>query len=365
MSRFHFHFFGGPEPHDHEHGEHEHGHEHGHGHSHDARPRWRRGRALNFLRERFGWLLLLAYAASGVYLVAPEQQAVVTRFGRVAASGVGPGLHYHWPWPVERVVKLRVLETKRLTIGVEAPDQVLGRSAAAPLPFLTGDQNILSIVVAVQYGVKDAGAYLFRAQDVTRLIETAVASAFAQTIAVRSVDDVLTTGKTDAQNATLARARDLLDACGSGVHLSAVNIETVAPPAEVADAFREVASARADRDRIVNEAQGHASDALAKAAGEAAKLVSDAGSYRERRINEAQGEAARFAKLLAAAGQARDLTAQRLYLEAMEEILPRMKKVVIDSAGGRNPIDLGIFHPGLSGAAGATPRPVPTPRSTP
>ncbi|MDX2033927.1 MAG: FtsH protease activity modulator HflK [Blastocatellia bacterium] len=353
-----FDFFGGrsssdhPHPHDHGDG----GHHHGHDHSHEPglRAPWRSGRAASFLREHFRLIALLLYFASGLYLVAPEQQAVVTRFGRVVANGVGPGLHYHWPWPVEGIVKLKALETKRLTLGVEMPDQVLGRGGGARVQFLTGDQNIIAVVVAVQYGIKDAGAYLFRAEDATRLIETAVASAFAHTIAVEPVDNLLTTGKAAAQNATLARARALLDGYGSGVHLSAVSIENVAPPEEVADAFREVASARADRDRIINEAHGYASDALAKAAGEAGKLVSDAGGYREQRINEAQGEAARFDKLLTASGQARDLTGQRLYLEAMEEILPRMKKVVIDSAGGRGLVDLGIFQPGLS------PRPTPS-----
>ncbi len=354
-----FSLFGGQHHHhDHEDGEHHH-QPHDHEHPHEPPPHWnwRETRAAQFVRAHYRLMALLLYLASGLYLVAPEQQAVVTRFGRVVSNGVGPGLHYHWPWPVESIVKLKVLETKRLTIGVELPDQLLGRSAATPLQFLTGDQNIIAIVVAVQYGIKDAGAYLFRAQDATRVVETAVTSAFAQTIAVEPVDNVLTTGKIAVQNATLARARELLDAYGSGVHLSSINIESVTPPAEVADAFREVASARADRDRIINEAHGYANDALAKAAGAAGKLKSEAEGYHEQRINEAQGEAARFNKLLTAAGQARDLTAQRLYLEAMEEVLPRMKKVVIDSTGGRSLMDLGIFQ----GQQGQQGQPAPTP----
>jgi membrane protease subunit HflK len=315
-------------------------------HSHEPllQRNWREHRVTKFLKANTRWLVLVLYLASGIYLVAPEQQAVVTRFGRVAASGVAPGLHYHWPWPIERITKLKVLETKRLTIGVEMPDPLLGRTAAPPVQFLTGDQNIIALVVAVQYGIKDAGAYLFKVQDVTRVVETAVESAFAQTVAVESVDNILTTGKTAAQNAALAHARVLLEAYGSGVHLSALNIESVTPPAEVSDAFREVTSARADRDRIINEAHGYANDAWAKAQGEAGKLKSEAEGHRQQRINEAQGEAARFDKLLAATGQARELTAQRLYLETMEEVLPRMKKVVVDSAGSRTLMDLGIFQ---------------------
>ncbi len=290
-------------------------------------------------------LLLLLYLLTGIYFVAPEQQAVVTRFDRVVAKGVGPGVHYHLPWPVESISKLKVLETKRLTIGVEMPDQVLGRTAAEnPVQYLTGDQNIITVQMAVQYAISDPAAYLYRAQEVTPIIARAVESAFAQTISAEQVDSILTTGKVAVQNATLARTREILDGYGSGVHLSSINIENVAPPAEVADAFREVASARADRDRIINEAQGYASDAVAKAQGEAGKLRSDAEAFRQQRINEAEGEAARFAKLLAESGKAREVTERRLYLETMEEVLPRVKKVVVDSAGAKSLMDLGIFR---------------------
>ena len=184
------------------------------------------------------------------------------------------------------------------------------------------------------------------------MIAKAVESAFAQTIAAEAVDSILTTGKIAVQNTTLQRAREILDAYASGVHLSSINIESVTPPAEVADAFREVASARADRDRIINEAHGYANDAVAKAQGEADKLMSEATGFRQQRINEAEGDAARFNKLLAESSKAKEITAQRLYLEAMEEILPKMKKVVVDSAGAKSLMDLGIFQSGQPGQPG-------------
>jgi membrane protease subunit HflK len=263
------------------------------------------------------------YLLSGIYFVAPEQQAVVTRFGRVVAKGVTPGVHYSLPWPVESVTKLKALETKRLTVGVEMPDQVLGRpSGALPVEYLTGDQNIITVQMAVQYAVKDPAAYLFRARDVTRIISRAVESAFEQTIAAESVDSILTTGKIAVQNAMLGRSRQILDSYSSGVFISAINIENVAPPAEVA-----------------------ASDAVAKAEGEAGKLVTDAEGYRQQRINESEGDAARFQKLLAESSKAKDVTERRLYLETMEEILPRVKKVVVDSSGSKSLMDLGIIRP--------------------
>jgi len=332
--------------HDHDGGDHHHDHDHHDGHHHDHGEGWDGAPLVAQLKRRFWLVLLLLYLLSGIYFVAPEQQAVVLRFGRVVAKGVAPGIHYHLPWPVESIVKLRVLETKRLTIGVEMPDRVLGRTAAeTPTQFLTGDQNIITVQMAVQYAVEDPALYLYRSPDATLLIAKAVESAFAQTIAAEPVDSVLTTGKIAVQNQTLERSREILDAYASGVHLSSINIESVTPPAEVSDAFREVASARADRDRIINEAHGYASDAVAKAQGEAEKLRSEAEGYRQRRINEAQGDAARFEKLRAESSKAKEITEKRLYLEAMEEILPKVKKVVIDSSGPKSLMDLGIIRP--------------------
>ena len=336
--------------HYHDHGAHHHDGSHDHDHhdhggpadgfSFSAQP------FFAWLRRRWQLVVLATYALSGVYFVAPDQQAVVVRFGQVVAKGVTPGVHYSLPWPIESVYKLKVLETKRLTVGVEAPDRALGRVAAeTPTEYLTGDQNLINVRMAVQYAVKDPAAFLFRSQDVAQLIAKSVESAFAQTIAAENVDSLLTTGKVAAQNATLARSREILDAYASGVFINSINIENVTPPAEAADAFRESVSARADRDRIVNEAHGYANDTIAKAGGEAEKLITDAESYRQQRVNESEGDAARFAKLLAESRKAKDVTARRLYLETMEEVLPRVKKVVIDSSGPKSLMDLGIIRP--------------------
>lgn len=293
------------------------------------------------------FMLLALFLLSGIYSVAPDQQAVISRFGKVVAKGVTPGIHYHLPYPIESMTKLKVLETKRLTVGVEMPDLVLGRTAAEnPVLYLSGDQNLINVQMAVQYAIKDPAAYLYRSREVTQIISCAVETAFVLTITAEPVDSILTTGKVAVQNATLRRARENLDACGSGVFVSSINIESAEPPSEVAAAFREVSSARADRDKIINEARGYASDAMAKAQGEAEKLRSEAEGYRQQRINEAQGDAARFTKLLAEAGRAKEITERRLYLEAMEETLPRIKKVVIDSTGTKSLMDLGIIQAG-------------------
>jgi modulator of FtsH protease HflK len=335
----------------HDHGDHHHrdgGHDHDH-HNHGGGAggvSFGDQRFFAWLRRRWRLVVLATYALSGIYFVAPDQQAVVVRFGQVVAKGVMPGIHYSLPWPIESVYKLKVLETKRLTVGVEMPDRALGRVAAEnPIEYLTGDQNLINVRIAVQYAVKDPAAFLFRSQDIAQLIARSVESAFAETIAAENVESLLTTGKVAAQNATLALSREILDAYASGVFISSINIENVTPPAETANAFRESINARADRDRIVNEAQGYANDTTAKAEGEAKKLVTDAESYRQQRINEAEGDAARFAKLLTESRKAKGVTERRLYLETMEEVLPRVKKVVIDSSGPKSLMDLGIISP--------------------
>ncbi|MCI0628172.1 MAG: FtsH protease activity modulator HflK [Acidobacteria bacterium] len=308
-------------------------------------PRFLSAPLRQFLRKR-GWALLLgAYLLSGVYFVAADQQAVVLRFSRVIEKRVLPGVHYHLPYPMESVIKLKVLETKRLTVGFEIPDQVLGRTAAEKRTlFLTGDQNLINVQLAVQYSVKDPVFYLFHSREVADLISRAVESAFAQVIATERVDSLLTTGKIGIQNTTWQWSQEILDHYGSGVFVSSINLENVTPPAEVADAFREVASARADRDRIINEAHGYADDALAKVQGEAEKLLRESESHRQQRINQASGDAARFEKLLAEYRKAREVTEKRLYLETMEEILPKIKKVIIDGSGNRDLMDLGIIR---------------------
>jgi len=278
--------------------------------------------------------------------VAPDQQAVVMRFGRIVEKRVLPGIHYHLPFPVESITKLKALETKRLAVGIEMPDKVLGRGGLDNRSlYLTGDQNLINAQVSVQFSVKEPADYLFNSRDVTRLVSQAVESAFAATIAGEGVDNLLTTGKVAVQNATRQLSQEMLDSYSSGVSISSVNIESVSPPAGAADAFREVASARADRDRIVNEAYGYANDVVAKSRGEADKSISDAEGYRERRVNEAQGESERFTKLVVEYSQAKQVTEKRLYIEAMEEILPRIKKVIVDSTGSKNLMDLGVIRP--------------------
>ncbi len=294
-------------------------------------------------RRRVGEILVVLWAISGVYLVRPDQQAVVTRFGAVVESRVYPGLHYALPWPLDRVYKVKVHQTQRLAIGGDVADAVLGRTQPLASQFLTGDQNIINMRVVVQYSVAVPVDYLFSTLDVAKCAGAAVEAELARRLAHGSVDAVLTTEKLAIQDEALSTAQKRLNQYRTGVKLSTVNIESVAPPPEAADAFRDVASARADTARIVDEAQGYANDLIPRARGEAKQLTEAAEAYRASKVNEAAGEAARFTAVAAEYSKAADVTGKRLYIEAMEQILPKIRKMIVDPNGN---LDLSIIRKG-------------------
>lgn len=288
--------------------------------------------------------LFLLWLLSGAYIVSTDQQAVVTRFGAVVNPRVMPGIHFALPWPIDSVTKLKVQQLQRLVIGGEPADTVTGRSQPLQSEFFTGDQNIVSVRVVVQYWVGVPVDYLFQNQDVARTVGGAVETALAQRIAHHTVDDVLTTEKQSIQESVRVAAQRLANDYKTGVLLSTVNIESAVPPSEAADAFRDVASARADSSRIVSEAQGYANDLIPKARGQAQQMLESAEAYQGKKINEAQGDAGRFTQVAADPG-ALQVNGQRLYIEAMEQVLPAIRKVIVDANGS---LDLTVIRRGDS-----------------
>lgn len=298
---------------------------------------WRRN------RRNIALGVFAIWAASGVSIVPADQQAVVTRMGRVVNPRVMPGIHLSLPWPVDRVYKLKVQQRQRLVIGGEITDGVLGRSQPLASQFLTGDQNIIALRAVAQYSVGVPADYLFQAEDVARAVGAAVESELAHRIAGRTVDAILTTEKAAIQEEVRGAAQKVVNELRLGVVLASVNIESVAPPPEAADAFRDVASARADAARIVSEAQGYANDVIPKARGEARQMIEAARAYRQRKINESLGDAARFTQVAAEYARASEVNGRRLYAETMEQVLPRIRKLIVDRNGN---LDLTIIRKG-------------------
>jgi membrane protease subunit HflK len=294
-------------------------------------------------RRRIALGILALWILSGIFLVQPDQQAVVTRFGAVTEPRVYPGIHYALPWPIDSVTKLKVQQLQRLVIGGDLPDSVLGRSNPLAAQFITGDQNIINMRVVVQYYVGVPAEYLFGTQDVAKAIGAAVEAELARRIAHRGVDAILTNEKVAIQDETRAAAQKRINDYHAGVLLSTVNIENVSPPAEAADAFRDVTNARADTTRIVNEAEGYANDLIPRARGEAEQMRNSAEAYKLSKVNNASGDASRFDQIEAEYAKASEVTGHRLYIETMEQIMPRIRKMIIDPDGN---LDLTILRKG-------------------
>jgi modulator of FtsH protease HflK len=286
------------------------------------------------------WLLGI-WILSGVYIISPEQQAVVTTFGAVTAPRVLPGIHYALPWPIDSVYKLKVHQLRRVTVGGDSADSILGRLQPVSSEFLSGDQNLLNIRVVAQYSVSEPRNFLFQTEDVDRTVGAVVEAELSRRIAHTAVDDILTTEKIAIQNDVLHAAQSIMNTYRVGITISSMSIESVTPPAEAADAFRSVASAKADAIRIVNQSEGYANDLLPRARGEATQLLEQAQGYKEGKVNRAAGDAARFAEVAIEYAKAPKVTSTRVYIEAMEQILPKLKKLIVDS---KENIDLTIIR---------------------
>jgi len=290
------------------------------------------------LRKTAYWLVLLlvlGYAFSGIYVVNPGEEAVVKLFGKAIDQNTGEGLHYRLPWPIQTVDVVNVSTIRREEIGLLLPEHESLHPAPEVVQFLSGDNNIIDIQAVTQYRVKDARAYLYnvKARDY-QLINQAVRSAITQIGGTMGVEDILTIGKERMQELIRSQAQKLLDRYGTGLQLVGINLNKVYPPEEVAEAFRDVSNAKQDREKKINDAWGYYNSVLPQARADAERLVREAEAYKIAVVNRARGEAGRFEQMLTEYEKDRkkftaDVTAIRLYLESMEKVLAKVKKIVV------------------------------------
>jgi len=306
------------------------------------------------LRKRFGggggravspWpilaVVLLLYLASGIFIVGPDERGIVLRFGK-AVREVGPGPGYHLPWPIEEVLKPSVTQIRKEEFGFRTIDvgpPARYRAVEPEALMLTGDGNIIKLEFIVQYRVKpepDAATdFLFNVRDPRATLRVASEAAMRQVIGSNKIDDALTDERQRIQTEAQESMQTILDSYGSGIQVVTVQLQDVAPPDEVSDAFKDVISAEQDKERMINEARGYANDVVPKARGQAARLINQADGYRQAQIEKATGESERFLALYEEYSKARSITRTRLYLEAMEEILPNVDKVLIDESSNQ------------------------------
>jgi membrane protease subunit HflK len=277
-------------------------------------------------------VLLVIWGFTGIYRVQPDEQGVVLRFGQFVRTEQ-PGINYHLPAPIEQVLLPKVTRVNRIEVGFRSAGEGRpgsGRDVLDESLMLTGDENIIDIDFTVFWVIQDAGNFLFRIRDPESTIRRVAESAMREVIAQTDIQSALTEGRADVETRTRRLMQDTLDSYEAGVEITQVQLQKVDPPAPVIDAFNDVQRARADRERLRNEAEAYRNDILPRARGEAEQLLQQAAAYREEVINLAQGDARRFLSVLEAYNTAPEVTARRLYLETMEQVLRGTNKVIID-----------------------------------
>ncbi len=287
------------------------------------------------------WLLggavIVVWLLSGIFIVNPDEEGVVLRFGKYVRT-VGPGPHYHLPSPIEVVYKPKVTQVLRGEVGFRSIGQgstfQQGQVRAVPEEgsMLTGDENIVTVQFSVQYKISDPVEYLFNVTDQAAVVRNAAEAAMREIIGKSMIDSAITDGKIKIQSDATELLQTILNRYAIGVQIIAVQLQDVHPPQEVIDAFKDVASAREDKSRIINEAEAYRNELLPKARGRSAELENQAQAYKETRVQGAQGDAARFLAILEEYQKAETVTKQRMYYEAMEDILTNAnEKLIIPS----------------------------------
>jgi membrane protease subunit HflK len=301
-----------------------------------------------FRSKPYHWIGLLAVVllgacfATGFYTVNADEHAVVRRFGAIEAR-VGPGIHYRLPWPVDRVDVLKTTSVIKTGVGFSLAEN--DSQSVAGVEVLTGDTNILNVALVVQYVIRDPSDFLFRVDQPQTLVGKLAESVLSETVVGMPVDEVLTTGRLAIQGQVKIKTQEVLDRYHSGIQISSVSIMNITLDSSVAQAFQDVADAMADREKAQNEARAYANDQIPRARGEANQTVTTAENYKQQRIAEAIGDTTRFLAVLKEYQKAPDVTRSRIYLDAMEKILPKVKLYVIDSQGGRVPVNLRVTTP--------------------
>ena len=272
-----------------------------------------------------------AWTASGIFTVPPTTVAVTRLFGEVTANAVPPGVHWWWPRPLGRVDRVPVTRTFSLPIGFR-PGAAGQPDTSDPVEsrWLTSDTNILHLRSKVSWRVGDPRDFLLHSENPERILQMAIGSAFTAAASALPVDEVLTSGRLVLREQVQARTQAMLDSWRTGIEVQAVNLEAVEAPPVVVKAFQDVQDARADRERLVSEAETYANTTVPLARGEAEKAVREAMAFSDQRLNVARADAQRFGQLAAEHERAPALLEKRLYLETVERVLPRVRRYVLE-----------------------------------
>ncbi len=264
-------------------------------------------------------LAVVVYAYFALYQLDQQERAVVLRLGKYYET-VSPGLHWNWPL-IDQVLKVNVTRVQ---------------SASLHSVMLTQDENIVDVSISVQYRIADPKSYLLKVKQPEGSLEQAMESSLRHVVGSAQMDQVITEGREQIAVDVQQRLQQYLDSYQTGIQIDKVNIEDAHAPSQVQDAFNDVQRAKEDRDRLKNEAETYANGVVPEARGRAQRQIEEANAYRDQVIAYAEGEAARFEKLLVEYKKAPEVTRERLYVDALQDVLSSNSKVLIDAQGSNN-----------------------------
>ena len=283
----------------------------------------------------FGLLAVLAvviWAASGFYIVDAGQRGVVLRFGKYSETTM-PGPRWHLPTPLESVEVVNIEQVRTVEVGYRhnVRSKVINESL-----MLTDDENIIDLQFSVQYTLKDPEDYLFMNRSPDDAVMGAAETAIRQIVGKSKMNFVLYEGRAEVADRATKLMQEILDRYKTGINISKVNMQNAQPPEQVQAAFDDAVKAGQDLERLKNEGQAYANDVIPKARGVAARLIEEANGYKQSVIANAEGEASRFSQVLVEYSKAPQVTRERLYQDAMQQVLSSTTKVLVDDKSGGN-----------------------------
>jgi membrane protease subunit HflK len=308
-------------------------------------------------------LIVLVWLASGFYIVYEGQRGIVLRFGKLADT-TQPGPRWHYPYPVESAEIVNLTQVRTVEVGYR--NNVKSKVEKESL-MLTDDENIVDVQFAVQYILKSPTDYLFNNRSPDDSVLQAAETAIREIVGRSSMDFVLYEGRADVAARAHKLMQEILDRYLTGINISKVTMQDAQPPQQVQAAFNDAVEAGQDRERQKNEGQTYANDVIPKAKGMASRLLQEAEGYKQKMTQQAEGDAARFRQLAGEYNKAPQVTRDRLYIEAVEQVLGNTTKVIVDQRGGGNllylPLDrimqMGAARPAEPAAPKSEPAPAP------
>ena len=281
-------------------------------------------------------IVFLIWLLTGFYIVDQGSRGVVLRFGE-HIDVTQPGPRWHLPYPIETVEIVNQEQVRTIEVGYRSSNDLAANSQdLRESLMLTGDENIVDLQFAVQYNLKSVEDFIFNNRSAEASVRAGAETAIREVVGKSEMDFVLYEGREEVAIRTKDLIQQILDRYSTGINVTSVTMQNAQPPEQVQAAFDDAVKAKQDLERQKNEGQAYANDVVPKAKGTAARLIAEAGAYKVSIENEALGNSSRFEQIMKEYERAPEVTKNRLFLEAQEEILSNVTKVIIDQKSGSN-----------------------------